>query len=69
MDFEHSELARRYIDLVERFVRRFGDEPTKSGVPPAAAPALIEGAARLPHLELAGLMAIPPPAASEAEPP
>jgi hypothetical protein len=64
LDRRSAEAGRRLRVLVQVKV---GDEPTKSGVVPAAAPALIEGAARLPHLELAGLMAIPPPAASPQE--
>jgi PLP dependent protein len=35
-------------------------EPTKSGVSPAALPALVEALLRLPHLELRGLMGVPP---------
>ena len=61
LDRRAAEAGRRLRVLVQVKV---GDEPTKSGVLPAEAPALIEGAARLPHLELAGLMAIPPPAVS-----
>lgn len=52
-----QEAGRRLRVLVQV---KLGDEPTKSGVAPAAAPALIETAARLPHLDLAGLMTIPP---------
>lgn len=37
------------------------EETTKSGVAHAEAPSLIETVAHLPNLELAGLMAIPPP--------
>jgi len=37
------------------------EEATKSGVAHREAPALIETVARLPNLELAGLMTIPPP--------
>ncbi len=40
---------------------KVGGEATKSGVLPQEAPALLEAVSRLPHLELAGLMAIPPP--------
>jgi pyridoxal phosphate enzyme (YggS family) len=39
---------------------RLGDEPTKAGVSPAELPALASGVARLPHLSLRGLMALPP---------
>jgi PLP dependent protein len=35
-------------------------ETTKSGVEPAAAPALLQEVARLPHLRVLGLMAMPP---------
>jgi pyridoxal phosphate enzyme (YggS family) len=38
-----------------------GAEETKAGVPPASAPALVEAIRALPELDLAGLMAIPPP--------
>jgi pyridoxal phosphate enzyme (YggS family) len=40
---------------------RLGDEPTKSGVGVAAAPALADQVASLPRLALRGLMALPPP--------
>ena len=39
---------------------RLGEEPTKAGVSPAELPALAAGVARLPHLSLRGLMALPP---------
>jgi pyridoxal phosphate enzyme (YggS family) len=39
---------------------KLGDELSKSGAPPAAVPALVELAERLPGLELRGLMLIPP---------
>ncbi len=39
---------------------RLGDEPTKAGISPAELPALADGIARLPHLALRGLMALPP---------
>ena len=35
-------------------------EATKSGVEPAAAPALLQEVARLPHLQVLGLMTMPP---------
>jgi PLP dependent protein len=35
-------------------------ETTKSGVEPAAAPALLQEVARLPHLKILGLMTMPP---------
>jgi pyridoxal phosphate enzyme (YggS family) len=37
-----------------------GDEETKSGVAPEAAPELLREVARLPHLRLVGLMTMPP---------
>jgi len=37
-----------------------GGEATKSGVMPAAAPALLQEVARLPHLRVLGLMTMPP---------
>jgi PLP dependent protein len=37
-----------------------GGEATKSGVTPAAAPALLQEIARLPHLRVLGLMTMPP---------
>lgn len=40
--------------------------PTKSGVPPSEAQALAEAVARLPRLQLRGLMAIPEPAVDAA---
>ncbi len=40
--------------------------PTKSGVPPSEVQALAEAVARLPRLQLRGLMAIPEPAADAA---
>jgi pyridoxal phosphate enzyme (YggS family) len=58
LDRRAAELGRRLRVLVQV---KLAAEATKSGVAPEAAPALIELAARLPHLELAGLMAIPPP--------
>ncbi|HWR98625.1 MAG TPA: YggS family pyridoxal phosphate-dependent enzyme, partial [Candidatus Methanoperedens sp.] len=61
LDRRAQEEGRRLRVLVQV---RVGDEPTKSGVLPQAAPALIAAAARLPNLELAGLMAIPPPSAA-----
>ncbi|MGQ0383303.1 MAG: YggS family pyridoxal phosphate-dependent enzyme [Gammaproteobacteria bacterium] len=44
---------------------RLGGESTKSGVEPAALPALAAAVARLPRLRLRGLMALPP---AETEP-
>ena len=43
------------------------EEPSKSGVSPAQAPALAHAIAALPRLRLRGLMAIPEPAAEPAE--
>ncbi len=40
---------------------RLGDESSKSGVDPAGLSALVGEAARLEHVELRGLMTIPPP--------
>jgi pyridoxal phosphate enzyme (YggS family) len=47
-----------------------GGEDTKSGVAPAAAAALVQEVARLPHLRLLGLMSMPPwfPDPEEARP-
>jgi pyridoxal phosphate enzyme (YggS family) len=39
---------------------RLGDEPTKSGVPPTGAVALAALVAKLPRLQLRGLMTLPP---------
>jgi len=39
---------------------QMGDEATKTGVPESGLAALAQGVAGLPHLELLGLMAIPP---------
>ncbi len=44
---------------------RLGDEPTKSGVDPAGLDELVDEAAGSAHVELRGLMAIPPPADAE----
>jgi PLP dependent protein len=43
-----------------------GDESTKGGVTPAELPALAVAVARLPRLQLRGLMCIPPPEEDEA---
>lgn len=61
LDHRALQSQRRLPVLVQIKV---GDEPTKSGVPPEEAPALIEAASRLQGLEVAGLMAIPPPSAT-----
>lgn len=58
LDRRAGEEGRRLRVLVQV---KLGEEATKSGVAERDAPALIETAARLPNLELAGLMAIPPP--------
>ena len=58
LDRRAGEAGRRLRVLVQV---KIGDEQTKSGVAPEDAPGLIETAARLPNLELAGLMTIPPP--------
>lgn len=58
LDRRAGEEGRRLRVLVQV---KLAEEATKSGVAPRDAPALIETAARLPHLELAGLMTIPPP--------
>jgi len=58
LDRRAAEAGRRLRVLVQV---KLGEEATKSGVSPRGAPALIEAALRLPQLELAGLMAIPPP--------
>lgn len=44
---------------------RLGDEPTKGGVAPAGLAGLADAVARLPRLELRGLMCLPP---EESEP-
>lgn len=40
---------------------RLGNESSKSGIDPAGLSALVDEAARLDHIELRGLMTIPPP--------
>lgn len=64
LDRRAQEAGRRLPVLVQVHI---GDEPSKSGVSPARAPALIEAAAGLPHLQLRGLMAIPPPPAAPGD--
>jgi len=64
LDRRAGEAGRRLRVLVQV---KIGDEQTKSGVAPADAPGLIAAAARLPNLELAGLMTIPPPPAQPGE--
>ena len=58
LDRRAGEAGRRLRVLVQVKV---AEEATKSGVSHREAPALIETVARLPNLELAGLMTIPPP--------
>lgn len=64
LDRRAAQAGRRLRVLVQV---KLGDEATKSGVAPRDAPALVEAAARLPHLELAGLMTIPPPPAAPGD--
>lgn len=58
LDRRAREAGRRLRVLVQV---KLAEEATKSGIAPEDAPLLIEAAARLPNLELAGLMTIPPP--------
>ena len=58
LDRRAGEAGRRLRVLVQVKV---ADEATKSGIAPRDAPFLIEEVARLPNLELVGLMTIPPP--------
>lgn len=58
LDRHAGELGRRLRVLVQV---KLAAEAAKSGVTPEEAPRLIERAANLPYLELAGLMTIPPP--------
>jgi hypothetical protein len=58
LDRRAGQAERRLRVLVQVKV---AEEPTKSGIAAHDAPVLIEAAARLPNLELAGLMTIPPP--------
>jgi pyridoxal phosphate enzyme (YggS family) len=58
LDRRAGEAGRRLRVLVQVKV---AEEPTKSGIAAREAPALIEAASHLPHLELVGLMTIPPP--------
>ena len=64
LDRRAAEAGRRLRVLVQV---KLAEEATKSGVAPGEAPALIEAAARLPNLELTGLMAIPPPPQTPAD--
>lgn len=58
LDRRAGEAGKRLRVLVQV---KEADEATKQGVAVDAAPALLELVAGLPHLELAGLMTIPPP--------
>jgi PLP dependent protein len=58
LDRRAAEEGRRLRVLVQV---KLGQEATKSGVAHGDAPSLIEPVTRLPNLELAGLMTIPPP--------
>jgi pyridoxal phosphate enzyme (YggS family) len=66
---DSAEIARRLARGAEAAGKRLrvflevrlGGEATKAGVDPDGAPALVEVVRALPALELAGLMAIPPP--------
>ena len=49
--------ARRVPVLIEV---NLGEEATKSGVPPSEVPAFVETALAAPHLDVRGLMAVPP---------
>jgi pyridoxal phosphate enzyme (YggS family) len=64
LDRRAGEAGRRLCVLVQV---KLAQEATKSGVALPEAPALIEVVAQLPHLELAGLMTIPPPPALAAD--
>jgi len=64
LDRRAGEAGRRLRVLVQV---KLAEESAKSGVAQPDAPALIETVARLPHLELAGLMAIPPPPAHRGD--
>jgi pyridoxal phosphate enzyme (YggS family) len=58
LDRHAGEAGRRLRVLVQV---KLAEEATKSGVDLRGAPSLVESVARLPNLELAGLMTIPPP--------
>jgi hypothetical protein len=64
LDRRAGEADRRVRILVQVNV---AGELTKSGIAAQEAPALVEAASRLPHLDLAGLMAIPPPPEKSAD--
>ena len=71
-DWIHSVDSARLADALDRLAVEFGRRPkvlvevntageaSKEGVPPAEALALVEHVARLPHLELRGLMTVGP---------
>jgi hypothetical protein len=46
--------VRAYVEV------NLGGEPSKSGIPLSQLPLLVEAAAELPHLDILGLMAVPP---------
>jgi len=58
LDRRAGDEGRRVRVLVQV---KLAEEATKSGIAQQEAPSLIETVARLPNLELAGLMTIPPP--------
>jgi hypothetical protein len=66
---DSADIARRLARAAESAGKRLtvflevhlGGEVTKAGVEPAGAAALVEEVRKLPALELAGLMTIPPP--------
>jgi hypothetical protein len=58
LDRRAGEEGRRLRVLVQV---KLAEEATKSGIAHREAPSLVETVARLPNLELAGLMTIPPP--------
>ncbi len=58
LDRRAGEVGRRQRVFVQVKV---AEEAAKSGIAPPEAPFLIDAVGRLPHLELAGLMTIPPP--------
>jgi pyridoxal phosphate enzyme (YggS family) len=71
-DWIHSVDSPRLADALDRLAAELGRRPrvlvevntageaSKEGVPPAGALALVEHVARLPHLELRGLMTVGP---------
>jgi hypothetical protein len=71
-DWIHSVDSQRLADVLDRLAAELGRRPrvlvevntageaSKEGVPPAESLALVEHVARLPHLELRGLMTVGP---------